>query len=76
MTYPAERKAAVIAKMLAPHNTSLRQLSQEEGISEGTAARAGVQRHAAKANCCLTRMRAQKAGRRGTSLRRCLRRPR
>ncbi len=39
MTYPAERKAAVIAKMLPPHNTSLRQLSQEEGISEGTLAR-------------------------------------
>jgi|GEM_PF-1465483 lambda repressor-like predicted transcriptional regulator len=36
MTYPAERKAAIIAKMLPPHNTSLRQLSQEEGISEGT----------------------------------------
>jgi len=39
MTYPIERKAAVIAKMLPPHNTSLRHLSQEEGISEGTLSR-------------------------------------
>jgi hypothetical protein len=75
MTYPAERKAAVIAKMLAPHKTPLRQLSQEEGISEGTATRAGVQRHAAKANYYLTHMRVLMAGRRVTSLRRCLRRP-
>ncbi len=39
MTYPAERKAAVIARMLPPHNVPLRQLSQEEGISEGTLSR-------------------------------------
>ena len=36
MTYQAPQKAAFIAKMLPPHNTSLRQLSQKEGISEGT----------------------------------------
>ena len=39
MTYPAERKSAVIARMLPPHNVPLRQLSQEEGISEGTLSR-------------------------------------
>lgn len=39
MTYSAERKAAVIQRMLPPHNVSLRQLSQEEGISEGTLSR-------------------------------------
>ncbi|WP_066601456.1 transposase [Celeribacter halophilus] len=39
MAYSRERKASVIAKMLPPHNLSLRQLSREEGISEGTLSR-------------------------------------
>lgn len=39
MAYSTERKAAVIAKMLPPHNMPLRRLSQEEGISEGTLSR-------------------------------------
>jgi len=34
--YSPERKAAVLKLMLAPHNMAIRQLSQEEGISEGT----------------------------------------
>ena len=36
MGYSPERKAAVLKRMLAPHNMGIRQLSQEEGISEGT----------------------------------------
>ena len=39
LTYSTERKASAIAKMLPPHNVPLRQLSQEEGISEGTLSR-------------------------------------
>lgn len=36
MAYSPERKAAVLKRMLPPNNAPLRQLSQEEGISEGT----------------------------------------
>ncbi|WP_323011162.1 hypothetical protein [Paracoccus sp. (in: a-proteobacteria)] len=36
MAYSPERKAAVLKRMLPPNNLGLRQLSQEEGISEGT----------------------------------------
>jgi transposase-like protein len=36
MRYSPERKEAVLKKMLAPHNRSLRELSTEEGISEAT----------------------------------------
>jgi transposase-like protein len=36
MAHSPERKAAVLTKMLPPHNISLRQLSQEEGISRET----------------------------------------
>ena len=36
MTYSAERKAAVLKKMLPPNNVPLRRLSQDEGISEAT----------------------------------------
>lgn len=36
MSYSAERKEAVIKKMLPPHNKSISQLSKEEGISEQT----------------------------------------
>ena len=39
MAYSPERKASVISKMLPPHNVALRQLSREEGISEGTLSR-------------------------------------
>ena len=36
MGYSPKRRAAVLKRMLPPHNMALRQLSQEEGISEGT----------------------------------------
>ncbi|OSP53606.1 transposase [Pseudoruegeria sp. SK021] len=36
MGYSPERKAAVLKRMLPPNNLSVRQLSQEEGISEAT----------------------------------------
>ena len=36
MGYSPERKAAVLKRMLPPSNIAIRQLSQEEGISEGT----------------------------------------
>ena len=36
MSYPAERKEAVIKKMLPPHNKSIPELAKEEGICEGT----------------------------------------
>lgn len=39
MAYSTERKASVIAKMLPPHNQSLKRLSAEEGISVGTLSR-------------------------------------
>jgi transposase-like protein len=34
--YSPERKATVLKRMLAPNNLAIRQLSQEEGISEAT----------------------------------------
>ena len=36
MGYSPERKAAVLKRMLPPGNMAIRQLSQEEGISEAT----------------------------------------
>ena len=36
MGYLPERKTAVLKRMLAPNNMAIRQLSQEEGISEST----------------------------------------
>ena len=36
MRYSAERKEAVLKKMLPPNNPSIRELSKEEGISEAT----------------------------------------
>jgi transposase-like protein len=36
MGYSPERKAAVLKRMLPPNNMAIRQLSQEEGISEAT----------------------------------------
>ncbi len=36
MGYPAERKEAVLRKMLPPNNKSIKELAKEEGISEGT----------------------------------------
>ena len=36
MAYSPERKAAVLKRMLSPNNMAVGQLSQEEGISEGT----------------------------------------
>ena len=36
MGYSQERKAAVLKRMLPPNNMAIRQLSKEEGISEGT----------------------------------------
>jgi transposase-like protein len=36
MRYPKERKEAVLRKMMPPHNRTIPQLAQEEGISEAT----------------------------------------
>ena len=36
MGYSPERKAAVLKRMLPPGNMAIRQVSQEEGISEAT----------------------------------------
>ena len=36
MGYSPERKVVVLKRMLPPNNTSIRRLSQEEGISEAT----------------------------------------
>ena len=36
MQYPPERKESVLRKMMPPHNRSIKQLAQEEGISEAT----------------------------------------
>jgi len=36
MRYTPERKEAVLRKMLPPHNRSIPELAEEEGISEGT----------------------------------------
>jgi transposase-like protein len=36
MQYSPERKEAVLRKMMPPHNRSIKQLAQEEGISEAT----------------------------------------
>ncbi len=36
MRYSPERKEAVLRKMLPPHNRSIPELAEEEGISEGT----------------------------------------
>jgi transposase-like protein len=36
MGYSPARKAAVLKRMLAPNDMAIRQLSKEEGISEGT----------------------------------------
>ena len=36
MGYPAERREAVLRKMLPPNNKTIRELSREEGISKGT----------------------------------------
>lgn len=36
MSYPSERKEAILKKMLPPNNRSVKNLAQEEGISEAT----------------------------------------
>ncbi len=36
MRYSPERKEAVLKKMMPPHNRSISQLAQKEGISEAT----------------------------------------
>lgn len=36
MGYPSERKEAVLKKMLPPHNKTIKELAQEEGICEAT----------------------------------------
>ena len=36
MSYPKERKEAVLKKMLPPQNKTIKEIAQEEGISEGT----------------------------------------
>ncbi|MDZ7826840.1 MAG: hypothetical protein U5R48_13520 [Gammaproteobacteria bacterium] len=34
--YSEERRAAVVAKLLPPHNRTIASLAQEEGVSAGT----------------------------------------
>lgn len=47
MSYPSERKEGILRKMLPPNNKTIKEIAQEEGISEATlynwrkAARAG-----------------------------------
>ncbi len=36
MRYSAERKEAVLRKMLPPNNRSIREIAAEEGVSEAT----------------------------------------
>ena len=36
MRYPAERKEAILKKMLPPNNKTIKELAQEEGVSEAT----------------------------------------
>ena len=36
MHYPQERKGAVLKKMLQPHNKSIKELAEENGISDAT----------------------------------------
>jgi transposase-like protein len=36
MKYPAERREAILKKMLPPHNQSIAEIAQEEGLSEAT----------------------------------------
>ena len=36
MRYPAERKEAVLKKMLPPNNRSIREIAEKEGVSEAT----------------------------------------
>ncbi len=36
MRYSAERKEAVLKKMLPPNNRSIREIAEEEGISKAT----------------------------------------
>ena len=36
MQYSSERKEAVLKKMWPPHNSSILELAEEEGISEAT----------------------------------------
>lgn len=36
MSYPKERKEAILKKMLPPHNKSIPELAKEEGVCEGT----------------------------------------
>lgn len=54
-TYSPERKAAVIARMLPPHNLSINQLSREEGIPSNTLygwrAQAGISGRIAETGC-------------------------
>ena len=36
MKYPTERREAILKKMLPPHNKSIAEIAQEEGLSEAT----------------------------------------
>ena len=36
MRYPQERKEAVLKKMLPPHNKTIKELAEENGISDVT----------------------------------------
>ena len=66
MRYSAERKEAVLKKMLPPNNRSIREIAEEEGISEATLYN---WRKAARAEgrFCRTATRLPRAGQRQTS---------
>jgi hypothetical protein len=71
MGYSLDRRSAVLKRMLPPNNVAIRQLSQEEGISEATRCTKGVRTHVVRASSCLMLMRALRAGLHVTSSRRC-----
>ena len=72
MRYSAERKEAVLKKRLPPNNRSIREIAEEEGISEATlynwrkAARASTRsiRSSCKAGCMAPRRPASPPSRR------------
>src|SRR5512144_1922572 len=66
VAYSAERKAAVLKKMLPPNNVPLRRLSQMRGYPRRPCT-AGGRRPVTRASCFPTPMRAPKAGVRVTS---------
>jgi len=67
MRYSPRRKEAVLSKMMPPHNRTIRQLAQEEGISEATLYN-WSHRPKTRAFCCPMVTPAPKDGTSATSL--------